>query len=132
MELAYARTCRAPYEKVVEAVERMSASHGFSVCEKRDIQAMLAAKGFAIAPLTIFEMLPARESAEWHDLPEVIVRCRVHVAVVDDDVSVGAIRPTALCGALLRGAVEDVMRDLDRAVVALVDDVAATSDSSST
>lgn len=132
MELAYARRCRASYEKVTEAVERMSAAHGFTICETRDIRAMLAARGFTIAPLTIFEMLPARDSVEWSDLPEVIVRCRVHVAVVGYEVEVGAIRPTALCSALLRGPVEDLMRELDRAVVAFVDDVAVTSDSSST
>lgn len=126
MELAYARSCRAPYETIVEAVEQVAAAHGFCISEKRDIQAMLAAKGFTIAPLTIFEVLPIGEGTEWSDLPDVIVRCRLHVAVVDDETHVGVLRPAALCDALLRSPVEDLIRDLDAAVVAVVDEIAAT------
>lgn len=132
MELAYARWCRAPYQMIVEAVGRAAAAHGFYVSEKRDIQAMLAAKGFVIAPLTIFEVLPVAENGEWRALPDVLVRCRLHVAYVEEEVQVGVLRPAALCDALLGSPVEDLIRDLDRAVIAIVDEVAATSGSSST
>lgn len=132
MDLAYARSCRAQYDAVIGAVERVAASHGFDVLERRDIQAMLAAKGFSIAPLTIFEVGPGRSRAEWCDLPDAILRCRLAVSASDDGVRVGALRPAALCDALLRGPVQGLIEALDAAVAALVDDIAANAGSSST
>lgn len=125
MELAYARISRAPYDEVVEAVGRVAARHGFDVLERRDIRAMLAAKGFAIAPLMIFEVEPGRSRSEWRDLPDAIVRCRVAVSESEEGVRVGALRPAALCEALLRGPVQGLIEDLDAAVAALVDEIAA-------
>lgn len=132
MDLAYARLCRAPYESVVEAVERAAVSHGFDVLERRDIRAMLAAKGFSIAPLMIFEVKPGGPQSEWRDLPDAIVRCRVAVSASEDGVRVGALRPAALCDALLRGPVQGLIEDLDAAVAVLIDEIATIAGSSST
>lgn len=132
MDLAHAQVCQASHSVVVEAVERVAAVRGFRILEKRDIQALLAAKGFSIAPLVIFEAVPVRGRSGFRALPDVIARCRIQVSEVDGRVVISVLRPAVLCDALLRSPVEDIIRLLDQAVIGLVDEVAATSGSSST
>ncbi|MCX8007772.1 MAG: DUF302 domain-containing protein [Coriobacteriia bacterium] len=132
MELSYVQECRASYESVMEAVERAIAAHGFLILEKRDIRALLAAKGFSIAPLVIYEAVPGKRAGGMSALPDVIARCRIHVAESRGAVHVGVLRPAALCDALLVGPVEAMIRELDSEVIRIVDEAAASVDSSST
>ncbi|MDP3631071.1 MAG: hypothetical protein Q8S43_09025, partial [Actinomycetota bacterium] len=56
MDFTYKRVCHSGFESTVEAVERSIRSFGFVVERAHDLQATLAAKGFAIQPLRIYEL----------------------------------------------------------------------------
>ncbi len=87
MEFTYRREGHKPFIEMLEAVERIVRSHGFDVVRCHDLQATLAAKGFEIAPLVVFDVGSAVTSADL---------CKMHVYTDGEVVWVSAIRPVAL------------------------------------
>ncbi len=87
MEFTYRREGCRPFSEMVEAVEQSVRSHGFDVIRCHDLQATLAAKGFVIQPLMVFDIGCTRSSTDL---------CKMHVYTEGDSVWVSAIRPAAL------------------------------------
>jgi len=110
MEFTYRREGRKAFPEMLEAVERTVRSHGFDVVRRHDLQATLAAKGFEIQPLVVFDIGTAEPSADL---------CKVHVYAEGDIVWVSAIRPVALWQEM--GATEERRGDAEATVVSLVD-----------
>ena len=111
------------FTETVEAVERSARIHGFVIDRAHDLKATLAAKGFDIQPLRIYEIT----SIEWEDsgrLAETFAaHCRIHVYEEDGSVYVNAIRPTVLCRVLEDTEAAGRIEAVERSVVLLVDAV---------
>lgn len=94
MEYTYKRVATGDFEATLRAVREAVCGHGFELRHVHDLQATMAAKGFPIQPLCILEL--------WLDDPDetrsragrLLMPCRLHVFVEDDDVCVAVIRPT--------------------------------------
>lgn len=110
MEFTYRREGHRAFPEMLEAVERTVRSRGFDVVRRHDLQATLAAKGFEIQPLVVFDIGVAETSADL---------CKVHVYAEGDIVWVSAIRPVALWQEM--GVSEDHPADAEATVVSLVD-----------
>lgn len=93
MEYTYKRVVPRSFEETRRAVEEMAAKHGFVVHHVHDLQAALAAKGFPIHPLCIYELALSEPDAHCAS-STVLIPCRLHVYVEDGEVCVAAIRPT--------------------------------------
>ncbi len=111
MEFTYRREGSRPFPEMIEAVERTVRSHGFDVIRRHDLQATLAAKGFAIQPLVVFDIGQAEDSADL---------CKMHVYTEGDVVWVSAIRPVALWQEM-GTARPETESDAEESVVSLVD-----------
>ncbi|HEX9094035.1 MAG TPA: DUF302 domain-containing protein, partial [Coriobacteriia bacterium] len=57
----YRRDCSSGFDEAVVAVEESLSRHGFTVRTVHDIQATLAAKGFRIRPIRIYEVVGPRD-----------------------------------------------------------------------
>lgn len=111
MEFTYRREGHRPFLDMVEAVERSARSHGFDVIRRHDLQATLAAKGFEIQPLVVFDIGTEERSTDL---------CKMHVYTEGDAVWVSAIRPVALWHEI--GAVDGATDgEAEASVVSLVD-----------
>lgn len=111
MEFTYRREADKAFSDMLEAVERTIRSHGFDVVARHDLQATLAAKGFAIQPLVVIDVGAPDCRAGL---------CKLHVYAEGDVVWVSAIRPLALWREL-NGEGEDASSDAEASVVAIVD-----------
>ena len=60
----YTTETSKPFDTVVQALERKSAEHGFSVLHTHDVAATLNGKGFPREPLKIVEICNARYANE--------------------------------------------------------------------
>jgi hypothetical protein len=93
VEYTYTRIGAAGFRETVEVVEREIRSHGFGISRSHDLQTTLAAKGFSIEPIWIFEVaIPGLDSA-------VPGACKFHVYLQEGKVHVSAITPWVLWGA---------------------------------
>ncbi|MHB8761156.1 MAG: hypothetical protein ACYC6J_02010 [Coriobacteriia bacterium] len=111
MEFTYRREgCRA-FPQMVEAVERSVRSHGFDVVRRHDLQATLAAKGFAIQPLVVLDIAAPGSEVDL---------CKMQVYAEGDVVWVSAIRPVALWREI-RGGDDSDGSQAEAWVVAVVD-----------
>lgn len=111
MEFTYRREGRRPFSDMVEAVERSVRSHGFDVIRCHDLQATLAAKGFEIQPLVVFDIGCEERSTDL---------CKMHVYTEGEAVWVSAIRPVALWHEI-GGAGDAADSEAEASVVSLVD-----------
>jgi uncharacterized protein (DUF302 family) len=124
----YRRECRCGFDEAVASVEAALARHGFVVKVVHDIQATLAAKGFSIKPIRIYEVdgprdpsvAPAAEGQE--ERLARLMPCRVNVFVDDEDVVVTALRPTLLCRVFPEDRLDDIAIALERVLIAVVDE----------
>lgn len=116
----------AEYASTLEAVERSVAVHGFSVSSVYDVHLTLAAKGFAISPLRIYEIERDAVAGEGPDARlKLLMPCRVNVAVEDEGVAVAAILPSIMCRVFPEAELEDVAAELETRVIAIVDEAIA-------
>ncbi len=110
MDFTYRRAGHRPFPEMIEAVERSVRSHGFDVIRSHDLQATLAAKGFKIQPLVVFDIGTPGTPADL---------CKMHVYADGDSVWVSAMRPLALYQVEQPAAGTTV--DVEASVVLLVD-----------
>ncbi|TLM80357.1 MAG: DUF302 domain-containing protein [Actinobacteria bacterium] len=94
MEYTYRRATSRDFESTVQAVRESVPAHGFELRHVHDLQATLAAKGFPIQPLCIFELWLADEAVTRSRPGRLLMPCRLHVFVEEDAVCVAVIRPT--------------------------------------
>lgn len=128
----YRRECRCGFDQAVASVEAALGRHGFAVSAMHDIQATLAAKGFSIQPIRIYEVRgqtdPAapfpRSDEQGATQIERLMPCRINVFVEDDTVVVTALRPTLLCRVFPEEELDEVAAALERVLVAVVDEAA--------
>lgn len=111
MEFTYRREGGKAFDETVEAVERSIRAHGFDVARRHDLQATLAAKGFAIQPLVVLDVSAPQSTADL---------CKLHVYIEDETVWVSAIRPLALWQEL-NGEDEVASAQAEASVVSVVD-----------
>jgi uncharacterized protein (DUF302 family) len=134
VDYSYKRVGSKGFTETVGAVERSIRAHGFAVAFMHDIQATLAAKGFEIDPLRIYEIDGRRPllgdgmaepGHRGHDKLEKLMPCRVNVFVEDGDVVVAAVRPTLMCRVFPEEGLDDIARAVEAIVVELVDEAVA-------
>lgn len=129
----YRRESPGSFDDAIAAVEAALGRHGFTVSAMHDLQATLAAKGFAINPIRIYEVRgPGDPARAGHDPASPVeprlgrlMPCRVNVFVEDAAVVVTALRPTLLCRVFPEEDLEDVAAALERVLVAVVDESVA-------
>ena len=128
----YRRECRCGFDDAVASVEAALGRHGFSVSAMHDIQAVLAAKGFKIQPIRIYEVMghgaPAGHSdgqgEEGESRLARLMPCRINVFAEDEAVVVTVLRPTLLCRVFPEDDLTELAAALERVLVAVVDDAA--------
>ncbi len=124
MDYAYKKSRSGEFCEMIEAVERSANAHGFVVSVVHDIRSALAAKGFAIRPLSIMELdLESRDSDPTMGL---LTPVKVNVYEEAGNVWVAALRPTLFCHVYPEHELDDSAVRLERDIVAIVDD--ATSE----
>lgn len=130
----YRRVCACDFEHAVAAVESALSRHGFSVRVMHDIQATLAAKGFHIRPIRIYEVDgpgdPATSGeggmeASAAERVQRLMPCRINVFTEEDAVVLTVLRPTLLCRVFPEDDLDDVAVALERVLVAVIDEAAA-------
>jgi uncharacterized protein (DUF302 family) len=107
----------------LDAVERAVEECGFVTVHVHDIGAALAAKGFPIQPLCIYEIERRVADADARML-QLLMPCRVNVYVESDQVVVAAIRPSVVTWMFPEAALEHLAERVERSVEQLVDSVA--------
>lgn len=128
----YRRECGCGFDDAVASVEAALGRHGFVVSAMHDIQATLAAKGFAINPIRIYEVKSQGAAAVSSHTPDDDVEarlawlmpCRINIFVEDDAVVVTALRPTLLCRVFPDEGLDEIAAALERVLVAVVDEAA--------
>jgi uncharacterized protein (DUF302 family) len=129
----YRRVCDCGFDEAVASVEAALGRHGFSVSAMHDIQATLAAKGFAIQPIRIYEVRGPGDAAgslrTLEDQAEArlarLMPCRINVFVEDETVVVTALRPTLLCRVFPEEDLDEIAAAVERVLVAVVDEAAS-------
>lgn len=134
MDYSYRRVGSRGFAETVGAVELSIRAHGFAVASMHDLQATLAAKGFTIEPLRIYEIEGRRPllgdgmaepGHRGHEKLELLMPCRVNVFEESGEVVVSAVRPTLLCRVFPEEELEEVARAVEAIVVELVDQAVA-------
>jgi uncharacterized protein (DUF302 family) len=127
----YRRECDLDFAGAIDAVERSLSRHGFAVRTVHDIQATLAAKGFRIKPIRIYEVDGPRD-ATTERRPgaspvdprlQKLMPCRVNI--YEDDtghIVVTILRPTLLCRVFPEEDLEDAAAALERVLIAVLDE----------
>lgn len=123
----YRRECTTSFDRAVECVEQALARHGFSVRIVHDIQATLAAKGFRVRPIRMYEVdAPRDPAAPTQSDPrlEQLMPCRISVFEEEGEVVVTVLRPTLLCKLFPDMELEEAAHALERVLIAVVDEAA--------
>ena len=120
MRYAYKRLADASLDDVSRSLVAAAASRGFVVLESHDIQASLAAKGYAISPLRIVELGLADEDAD--PLVSLLLPCRLNIYQEEEGVAIAALRPTLFLEVYPERDLEEVARALEDAIISVVDE----------
>ena len=126
-EYDYRRETWRRFDDAVTAVEAAIAQAGFSVRVMHDIQATLAAKGFRVRPIRIYEIDSTPEVAASLNVGRTpcsidrLMPCRVNVFEDDGRTIITALRPTILCRVFPEDRLDAVAERLERLLLALVD-----------
>lgn len=122
MDFAYKRTSSAGFAETIRAVERSARNHGFDVRHSYDIRAALAAKGFPIRPLVIFEIDPIEDDLD--DAVSLIMPCRIHVYEEADGVVVAVLRPTLFSAVFPEHDLDAIAQRVEKEMIDVVDGAA--------
>lgn len=127
MELDYTVTTEKSYAEAVEAVQEAAKAHGFRVQFTHDVAATLAEKGFHREPVSIIEMCNAKHA---HEVLAADVRiglmlpCPVMVYESDGQVSISTMRPSLIAQFFPDARIDDVAREVEAAIIAIIDEAA--------
>ena len=130
MEYAHKRTTAGSFEAVAKDVERSIDAHGFLVSGIHDVHVTLAAKGFHIRPLRIYEVreprdryVPASPSSVAQDPRATLVMpCKINVFEEGDGVAVAAILPSIMRKVYPEAQLDGVVEEIEDRVVRVVED----------
>jgi uncharacterized protein (DUF302 family) len=123
-ELDYTVASRLPFEEAVAAVLEGARRQGFGVLHVHDVQATLAARGFARGPLKIIEVCHPRHAFEVlarDPKISLMLPCPVSVYEEDGAVRVSALRPKLMGAFYPEAGIEAQAEAVDAAVRAIVD-----------
>jgi uncharacterized protein (DUF302 family) len=120
VDYAYKRVVDRSFEETIEAVERSIEAHGFSVSGLHDVHHTLAAKGFTIRPLRIYQLVEKQQEAE-DPRVELLLPARVHVFEDEGGVVVAALLPSIMCQVYPRARLDELASVLEGRVIDLVD-----------
>lgn len=130
----YRREMSISFCEAVLAVERSIALHGFAVRAIHDIQATLAAKGFQIKPIRIYEIEGSPAAFASVGVPGIwpsgdsrfatLMPCRINVFEQGEAVVITALRPTLLCQVYPDAGLEELAQAVEARVIEIVDDAA--------
>ena len=119
MKFAYKRESPTGFIETMVAVESAARAHGFTVRHSYDIRAALAAKGFPIRPLVIFEVVPAE--GELEDAVALLMPCRIHVYEEGDEIVVAALRPTLYREVFPEHDLDEIAQRVEGEIIEVVD-----------
>jgi len=119
VDYAYKRVGTKGFTETIEAVERSVRAHGFVVEQLHDIRARLAAKGFPIRQLVIFEIAPAEKTAD--ETVRLLMPCRINVYEEGDAVVVAALRPTLFKAVFPEHKLDELAQQIEAQVIGVVD-----------
>lgn len=132
VEYDYRRETHMTFGEAVLAVERSIALHGFAVRTIHDIQATLAAKGFQIKPIRIYEIDGSPTAFASAGVPGIwpsgdsrfatLMPCRINVFMEGERVVITALRPTLLCQVYPDAGLDALAEAVERRVIEIVDD----------
>jgi uncharacterized protein (DUF302 family) len=132
VEYDYRRETPMTFGDAVLAVEQSIALHGFAVRTIHDIQATLAAKGFQIKPIRIYEIEGSPAAFASAGVPGIwpsgdsrfatLMPCRINVFMEGDRVVITALRPTLLCQVYPDAGLDALAGAVEKAVLEIVDD----------
>jgi uncharacterized protein (DUF302 family) len=131
----YRRECGRDFQEAVDAVEEAIGRHGFRVRLVHDLQATLAAKGFAIKPIRIYELDGTRDLVERLEsatgVPATgggidrLLPCRVNIFVEGEVTVVTALRPTLMTRVFPESGLDEPACMLETELVGVVDEAAS-------
>jgi len=125
--IAFDYTVETPksFEEAVEAVLAKTREKGFGVLHVHDVQATLAAKGFARGPLKIIEICNPKHA---YDVLEKDVKialmlpCPVSVYTEGGKTWISTLRPNVISQFYPQAGLEETASAVDRAILAIVDE----------
>jgi len=117
VDYVYRRETTRGFHDTVAALISAVECHGFAVCRLHDICARLAAKGYAISPLVILEIIPAKSMSA--DISP-FMPCRIAV-YQENEVVVAALRPEAYSDELAMMNGVDQREEAERQLLHIVD-----------
>lgn len=118
MDYAYKRVAPREFAQTLIDVERSVKRCGFVVEHSYDIGAALAAKGFPIRPLMIYEVAPA-EAVD--DPVTLIMPCRINVFEEDGTVTVSALRPSVFVAVFPEHDLAEIAMAYEGRIIDIVD-----------
>jgi len=123
LEYAYKRRATKGFEATVAAVEQTMLEHGLVVDRVHDLHATVAAKGFAISPLRIYEF--STGEGFWAAPPpglDLVLPCRLSVCLEQEDVIVAAIRPSLAVRIFPEAHLDAVAERIETTVLRVIDE----------
>ena len=124
MQLDYTVETSKSFAEAVAAVEAASKEHGFGVLHIHDVQATLAAKGFAREPLKILEICNggfAHRVLQADVKIALMLPCPVVVYVADGQTFISALRPDVMGAFYPAADIQAVAEEVNAHIIAIVD-----------
>ncbi len=124
----YTAESSKPFDAVVQALEKKSAEHGFSVLHTHDVAATLNGKGFAREPLKIVEICNARyahEALKRNVDVAVMLPCPISVYTQGGKTFLSTMLPSVLADFYPGCGLEPLAGEVEKAVLQIIEEAKA-------
>lgn len=124
----YTTETSKPFDTVVQALERKSAEHGFSVLHTHDVAATLNGKGFPREPLKIVEICNARyanEALKRNVDVAVMLPCPISVYTQGGKTFLSTMLPSVLADFYPGCGLEALAGEVEKAVLRIIEEAKA-------
>lgn len=128
VEYAYTRCGKHGFAATIDAIEQAMFVHGLVVDNVHDLHLTLAAKGFAISPIRIYEVRTGE--GFWKSEPpglDLVLPCKVSVCEERTGIVVSAIRPSLAARVFPEAHLDAVARRIEDVVLTIVDEAAGST-----
>ncbi len=116
------------FDALVQALEKKSAEHGFSVLHTHDVAATLNGKGFAREPLKIVEICNARyahEALKRNVDVAVMLPCPISVYTLGGKTFLSTMLPSVLADFYPGCGLEPLAGEVEKAVLQIIEEAKA-------
>jgi uncharacterized protein (DUF302 family) len=116
------------FDAVVQALEKKSAEHGFSVLHTHDVAATLTSKGFPREPLKIVEICNARyanEALKRDIAMAVMLPCPISVYTQGGKTFISTMLPSSLAEFYPNSGLEPIAAEVEKAVLKIIEEAKA-------